>query len=51
MPPRKKFSGAAVCRLLEQHGFAAVRQKGSHCVMQKKSLNGTITVPIPMTKT
>jgi predicted RNA binding protein YcfA (HicA-like mRNA interferase family) len=50
MPPRKKFSGAALCRLLEEHGFTAVRQKGSHRVMQKKEKTGTTTVPVPMHK-
>jgi predicted RNA binding protein YcfA (HicA-like mRNA interferase family) len=50
MPPRKKFSGAAICRLLEKHGFSSVRQKGSHRVMQKKTKNQTITVPVPMHK-
>jgi len=50
MPPRKKFSGTAICRLFEKNGFKAVRQKGSHRVMQKKSGDGTITVPVPMHK-
>jgi len=50
MPPRKKFSGAAICSLLEKHGFSSVRQKGSHRVMQKKTKNQTITVPVPMHK-
>jgi len=39
-----------MCRLLEQHGFFAVRQKGSHRVMQKQSESGMITVPVPMHK-
>jgi len=50
MPPRKKFSGPSLCRLLEQHGFTAVRQKGSHQVMQRRSDKTTITVPVPMHK-
>jgi predicted RNA binding protein YcfA (HicA-like mRNA interferase family) len=50
MPPRKKFSGESLCRLLEQNGFIAVRQKGSHRVMQKQSLGKTTTVPVPMHK-
>jgi predicted RNA binding protein YcfA (HicA-like mRNA interferase family) len=37
-----------MCVLLGQHGFTAVRQKGSHRVMQKKTDDGTITVPVPM---
>lgn len=48
MPKFKVFSGAELGRLLEQHGFANVRQRGSHRVMQKKTANGTVTVPVPM---
>ena len=48
MPRLKVFSGQALCALLAIHGFSAVRQRGSHCVMQKKSGDGTITVPVPM---
>jgi len=50
MPPRKKFSGDSLCRLLEKQGFSPVRQKGSHRVMQKKTKSQTITVPVPMHK-
>jgi predicted RNA binding protein YcfA (HicA-like mRNA interferase family) len=50
MPPRKKFSGDALCRLLEQHGFAIARQKGSHRIMQKCEEDSTITVPVPLHK-
>jgi predicted RNA binding protein YcfA (HicA-like mRNA interferase family) len=37
-----------MCALLGQHGFAAVRQKGSHRIMQKRTASGTITVPVPL---
>lgn len=47
MPKLGVFSGAEVCRILEAHGFAQVRQRGSHIVMQKSSASGTITVPVP----
>ena len=50
MPPRKRFSGASLCRLLEHNGFAAIRQKGSHRIMQKRVPDMTITVPVPMHK-
>ena len=50
MPPRKRFSGESLCQLLERHGFEVVRQKGSHRILQKKSENRTITVPVPMHK-
>ena len=42
------FSGKELCRLLSQHGFQQVRQRGSHAVMQKRSDNSTVTVPVPM---
>lgn len=48
MPKLGVFSGEALCRLLEQQGFVAIRQRGSHVVMQKHVGLTTITVPIPM---
>jgi predicted RNA binding protein YcfA (HicA-like mRNA interferase family) len=42
------FSGKELCRLLSQHGFQQVRQRGSHVVMQKSAANTTVTVPVPM---
>ena len=48
MPSLKVFSGQALCALLASHGFTAVRQRGSHHVMQKQSADGTITVPVPL---
>jgi predicted RNA binding protein YcfA (HicA-like mRNA interferase family) len=41
------LSGQEVCTILRSHGFAAVRQRGSHIVMQKVLKNTTITVPVP----
>ncbi|HEV7428084.1 MAG TPA: type II toxin-antitoxin system HicA family toxin [Thermoanaerobaculia bacterium] len=41
------FSGAALCTLLKSHGFAEVRRRGSHIVMQKRMSDSTITVPVP----
>ena len=43
----KVFSGKEVCKILEQHEFIKVRQKGSHIIMQKRENDSTITVPIP----
>jgi len=37
-----------VCSLLAQHGFVAVRQRGSHRIMQKRDEEGTVTVPVPL---
>ena len=42
------FSGKELCRLLTQHGFQQVRQRGSHAVMQKRTELSTVTVPVPM---
>jgi predicted RNA binding protein YcfA (HicA-like mRNA interferase family) len=41
------FSGRELCRLLEEHGFVEVRQRGSHIVMQKRVAESTVTVPVP----
>ncbi|MDE2782198.1 MAG: type II toxin-antitoxin system HicA family toxin [Gemmatimonadota bacterium] len=41
------LSGRAVCRILASHGFAEVRRRGSHVVMQKAEPAGTVTVPVP----
>jgi predicted RNA binding protein YcfA (HicA-like mRNA interferase family) len=41
------LSGSEVCKILEAAGFSAVRQRGSHIVMQKRSGNTTTTVPVP----
>ena len=42
------LSGSEVCRILELNGFAAVRQRGSHRIMQKRLETTTITVPVPL---
>jgi predicted RNA binding protein YcfA (HicA-like mRNA interferase family) len=41
------LSGKEACEILAKHGFAQVRQKGSHIVMQKKLPGTTLTVPVP----
>ena len=33
--------------VLEEHGFAKVRQRGSHMIMQRKAGGTTVTVPVP----
>jgi predicted RNA binding protein YcfA (HicA-like mRNA interferase family) len=48
MPRRRQFSGESMCALLSEHGFVAVRQRGSHRVMQRTLSSGTITVPVPL---
>jgi predicted RNA binding protein YcfA (HicA-like mRNA interferase family) len=34
-------------RILQQHGYTLVRQRGSHRVWQRALNPGTITVPVP----
>jgi predicted RNA binding protein YcfA (HicA-like mRNA interferase family) len=36
-----------VCKILAANGFLQVRQKGSHIIMQLKTSDSTITVPVP----
>lgn len=48
MPRLGVFSGAELCRMLGEHGFVQVRQRGSHVVMQWRSGSRTVTVPVPM---
>ncbi len=43
----KNLSGKEVCKILASEGFENVRQKGSHIVMQKRTKDSTITVPVP----
>lgn len=41
------LSGRQICRILEQHGFIEVRRRGSHVVMQLRTQDTTVTVPVP----
>jgi predicted RNA binding protein YcfA (HicA-like mRNA interferase family) len=43
----KTFSGKQLCAVLIQHGFVQVRQRGSHVIMQRRSAETTVTVPVP----
>lgn len=43
----RRLSGKEVCTVLEENGFARVRQRGSHVIMQKRAAGSTITVPVP----
>ncbi len=47
MPKLRVLSGIEICRILVQHGFVEIRQHGSHIIMQKKTGDSTITIPIP----
>jgi predicted RNA binding protein YcfA (HicA-like mRNA interferase family) len=41
------LSGREACEILARHGFAEVRRRGSHIVMQKVFPGGSTTVPVP----
>ena len=41
------LSGREVCTILTRHGFAEVRCRGSHVVMQRRAEGTTTTVPVP----
>jgi len=41
------LSGREVCQILATHGFVEIRQRGSHIIMQLKTEETTITVPVP----
>jgi len=47
LPELRVMSGREIRQLLEQHGFALVRQRGSHMIMQRRSATTTVTVPVP----
>ena len=40
-------SGQEVCQILAAEGFAEVRRRGSHIVMQKRLPHTTVTVIVP----
>jgi predicted RNA binding protein YcfA (HicA-like mRNA interferase family) len=42
------LSGADVVRILEQHGFSRIRQRGSHVALQKREAGTTLTVIVPL---
>ena len=42
------LSGEEVCKILEAEGFHAVRQHGTHRIMQKRTEGTTVTVPVPI---
>jgi predicted RNA binding protein YcfA (HicA-like mRNA interferase family) len=47
MPKLPSLSAREVCRILQRHGFAIVRQKGSHIILRKELPGRGITVPVP----
>ena len=47
MAKLRVLSGRELCRILTQHGYEEIRQRGSHIIMQKKIEDSTITIPVP----
>ena len=47
MPKLLSLSSREVCRILQEHGFVIVRQKGSHIILRKQLPDRGITVPVP----
>ena len=47
MAKLRVLSGREVCQILAANGFAEVRRRGSHVVMQKRLPDTTVTVIVP----
>jgi len=48
VPNWPRVSGEQTVRALERLGFSQVRQKGSHVVLKKESLEGAVGCVVPM---
>jgi len=42
-----RVTGREVFAILARHGFVEVRRRSSHIVMQRRTENSTISVPVP----
>jgi predicted RNA binding protein YcfA (HicA-like mRNA interferase family) len=47
LPKLQVLSGREACEILARHGFVEVRRRGSHIIMQRVVVGGTLTVPVP----
>jgi len=47
LPKLRRLSGRELIDILAQNGFAEVRRRGSHVVMQARAAESTITVVVP----
>lgn len=45
-----RLSGKDVIKALSQIGFLAVRQKGSHVILKRQTVEGTRTTVVPLHK-
>jgi len=48
LKPLRRLSGPDVCKILTKNGFIQVRQKGSHAILQLKTDDSTISIPVPL---
>ena len=48
MPKLRRVSGAEAIRALERLGFEQVRQRGSHVVLKKQTVQGTAGCVVPL---
>jgi predicted RNA binding protein YcfA (HicA-like mRNA interferase family) len=48
MPKLRPLSATEICKILKAHGFALVRQSGSHLILRRELAGGdSATVPVP----
>ncbi len=48
MPKLRRVSGQHAIRALERLGFVQVRQRGSHVILKKQTLEGEIGCVVPL---
>ena len=48
MPKLHRVSGQEAVRALERLGFVQVRQRGSHVVLKKRTLEGEVGCVVPL---
>jgi len=50
MPKMPRISGKELLKILAVFGFEVIRQKGSHVVLKKKTIDGELGTVVPMHK-
>jgi predicted RNA binding protein YcfA (HicA-like mRNA interferase family) len=48
MPKLRRVSGEEAIRALERLGFRRVRQRGSHVILKKETLEGAVGCVVPL---
>ena len=51
MPNLGIFSGEQIVRIIESEAYVRPRPRGSHLMMQRRTVRGTTTVPVPLHRT